>query len=63
MKTEKYLLEHMNSHHIPVKQVENDVGINMEQLVREEKDLKADEFLSLCVYLGIEPEEISDHIM
>lgn len=63
MKTEKYLLEHITSHHIPVEQVENDIGINIEQLVREERDLKADEFLTLCVYLGITPEEISDRII
>lgn len=63
MKTEKYLLDHMMNNHISVKQVECDMGINMEQLVEENRDLKAGEFLALCAYLNIRPEEVRDQIL
>lgn len=63
MKTEKYLLEYTIRHHISLEQIENDTGINIEQRVREKQDLIAGEFLALCSYLGITPEEVSDRIL
>lgn len=63
MKTEKYLLQHIVNNHISLEQIENDTGINIEQMVRRKKDLKAGEFLALCTYLGITPEEVGDQIL
>lgn len=63
MKTEKYLLEHILNNHISLEQIETDTGINIEQMVRKKKDLKAGEFLALCTYLGITPEEVSDRVL
>lgn len=63
MKTEKYLLQHIVNNHISLEQIENDTGINIEQMVRRKKDLRAGEFLALCTYLGITPEEIGDQIL
>lgn len=63
MKTEKYLLQHMLEHHISSQKMEADTGINIEKLVSEKQELMADDFLRLCVYLHVTPEEISDQIL
>ena len=63
MKTEKYLLQHMLKHHLSLEKMEMDTGINIEKFVSEQRELKADEFLRLCVYLNITPEEVSDQII
>lgn len=63
MKAEKYLLDYIVSHHISLEQVENDTGINIEQRVKEKQDLIAGEFLNLCTYLGITPEEVGYRIL
>ena len=58
MKAEKYLLDYMMSRSITMEQVESDTGINMREFSDGKKDLMADEFLQLCVYLGVRPEDI-----
>ena len=63
MKAEKYLLDYVVNHDISITQIEKDIGINIERRVREKKDLIASEFLTLCTYLGITPEEVSDQIL
>lgn len=63
MKAEKYLLEYVREHNMSSKGIEADTGINLEKIVLEEQELMADEFLRLCVYLNITPEEISDQIL
>lgn len=63
MKAEKYLLEYVLQHHMSSKKIEADTGIDIEKIVLEERELMADDFLSLCVYLNITPEEISDQIL
>ncbi len=63
MKAEKYLLEHISNHNISVEQIEKDTGINIENMVRQKKELSAGDFLELCLYLGITPEEVGDQIL
>lgn len=63
MKTEKYLLQHTLRHEVSLEKMEADTGINLEKLVLEQRELKTDEFLRLCVYLNITPEEVSDQII
>lgn len=63
MKAEKYLLEHIMRHDISMEKVEQDTGINVKKVLYEEKELQADDFFSLCVYLGVTPDEISDQIL
>lgn len=63
MKAEKYLLQHVLEHHISSQKVEADTGINIEKLVSEKKELVADEFLRLCIYLQVTPEEVGDQIL
>ncbi|MCM1499997.1 MAG: helix-turn-helix transcriptional regulator [Clostridium sp.] len=58
MKAEKYILDYMMNRSISVEQVECDTGINLRELSNGKKDLMADEFLQLCVYLGVRPEDI-----
>lgn len=63
MKAEKYLLEYVLEHNMSSKRIEADTGIDIEKIVLEEQELMADQFLNLCVYLNITPEEVSDQIL
>jgi len=63
MKAEKYLLQHVLEHQISSQKIEADTGINIEKVVSEKQELMADDFLRLCVYLDVTPEEISDQIL
>lgn len=63
MKAEKYLLDYIVSHHISLERIMNDTGIDIEKRVRLKQDLIAEEFLTLCTYLGIRPEDIGEQIL
>lgn len=63
MKAEKYLYQHIVQHNISIEQIEFDTGIHIKDIVDNQKELMADEFITLCVYLGITPEEVSDQIL
>lgn len=60
MKAERYLMDYMEKHNITREQVKKDVGISLEPIFLNEKELMADEFLQLCIYLNIEPEIIGE---
>ncbi|MBR1864918.1 MAG: hypothetical protein IJ801_00255 [Lachnospiraceae bacterium] len=63
MKVERYLLEYIREHRISARRMEQDTGINLQHFVEEGKELRADEFIELCLYLGITPDEVSDQIL
>lgn len=58
MKAEKFLLDYMLQSDIPVDRVKNDVGIDMEELVNSQRDLMADELIQLCIYLGVDLDDM-----
>lgn len=48
---------YLRENHIPVEQIENDLGIPADKLMHDSgRELDAAEFLELCVYLNIRPE-------
>ena len=56
----EYILQYMKEHHILSSTLSRETGISVEKLVPEYKEaLLADEFLRLCVYLKLSPEEIA----
>lgn len=63
MKAEKYLLQHVLEHNISSEKMEADTGINIEKIVSENRELVADDFATLCAYLNVTPEEVSDQII
>ncbi len=63
MRAEKYLLQHIRQHNISVKQIEKDTGINLETYVQEGRELLSDDFCTICIYLGISADEVSDQIL
>lgn len=63
MKAERYLLEYIQEHAISAKRVEQDTGIDLQRMVEEGKELRADKFIELCLYLGITPDEVSDQVL
>lgn len=59
----EYILQYMKEHHILSSTLSRETGISEEKLVPEYKEaLLADEFLRLCVYLKLSPEEIAERI-
>ena len=63
MKVEQYILQYMKDHDISNEKVKNETGIDILSLLSEKKELLADDFLKLCIYFGITPEEISDQVL
>ena len=63
MRVEQYLLEYIRQHHLSEEQVERDTGTNLQLLIDQGRELVADEFLHICNYLGITPDEVSDQIL
>lgn len=62
-KVTEYILNYMNENNIPSRILSNQTGILEEKLSPNYKEpLLADEFLRLCVYLKLSPEEISRQI-
>ena len=63
MKAEKYLLKHVMQHNISMEQVEKETGIDMQKLKEGHQELMADDFIALCIYLGVNPDEIMEQIV
>ncbi|MCM1157485.1 MAG: hypothetical protein NC300_08010 [Bacteroidales bacterium] len=63
MKAEKYLLKHIAEHNLSLERIKQETGIDLQAQAEEGKELQADDFLRLCVYLGITVEEVSDQIL
>ena len=56
----KQLAEYLKNNQISTKQVAEHTGISEEKLLTDTtKTLNATEFLELCAYLNIQPEEIN----
>lgn len=62
MKAEKYIIKYIREHDISFQRVKQDTGLDLLLLEHGNDNLLADDFLRLCLYLGITPEEISDQI-
>lgn len=53
------LVYYIRDNHIPVERIQADLGIPEDKLqYREGEELTASEFLSLCQYLNIHPEQL-----
>lgn len=63
MKAENYILQYILQHNISLVRIEDDTGINLNNVVCKGKDLLADEFITLCVYLGISPDDIRNKVL
>lgn len=62
MKAEQYLIEYMEQNNISVKQLERDMGLNLEKMLRNEQELNTDEFMTLCMYLGVDADDVMNSI-
>ena len=63
MKVEQYIKKYIEEHDISVEKVKNETGLDLDNIFEKNDNLLADDFLRLCVYLGITPEEIGDQIL
>lgn len=58
-KVTDYMIDYMEKKHISAERLAKELDISTEKLDKEyEEPLLADEFLALCVWLRIRPEEI-----
>ncbi len=58
-----YFLDYFEKNRIDIKEISENTGIKIYKLSKEYKTpLSAEEFLRLCVLLGIKPEEIQKSI-
>lgn len=59
MKVTNRLANYIAQQHISPERVATDTGVALKKLVPEtEETLEAGEFLELCLYLGIRPEDM-----
>ncbi len=63
MKAEQYLIDYMLESNISMNQVEVDMGINLETMIRNKEELRADDFVSLCIYLGVNPDDVMNTVI
>lgn len=63
MKAEKYLFDYMIKSNIPMERVKKDVGIDVQALVSSKTELMADEFIQLCIYLGVNPDDMMNELV
>lgn len=62
MKTERNvsrkIAEYIKTNQITVKQIVQDTGIPKEKLLNKDEPLNATEFLEICSYLNLRPEDM-----
>lgn len=63
MKAEKYLMNYIEQSNISTGQVKADLGIDMDMLMKQQQELLADEFIQLCLYLGVNPDEVMNAVV
>lgn len=56
--TTKLLYEYISRNNISLKQIQKDLNMEIEEMVKENRILSASEFLRICKYLNLPPEDI-----
>jgi hypothetical protein len=60
MYAEKYILEDIERRNLSLDKIKEETGIDVAVLMEEGQELTALDFLNLCIYLRISPEDIRD---
>ncbi len=63
MKAENYLLEYILKSDISTERIKSDIGIDIAERVHSNGELMADEFMQMCIYLGINPDDVMNEIV
>ncbi len=63
MKAERYLLDYILKNGISVERIHREMGLDMELICKEKKELSADDFVHLCIYLEVNPDDIMKSIV
>jgi hypothetical protein len=63
MYAEKYILEDIERRNLSVDKIKEETGIDVTVLMDEGQELTALDFLNLCVYLRISPEDIRESML
>lgn len=58
MKAEQYLLNYIEQSHISKDRVREVIGIDLERIIEEQQDLDADDFIRMCLFLGVNPDDV-----
>jgi hypothetical protein len=62
MYAEKYILEDIERRNISLDKIKEETGIDVTVLMDEGQELNALDFLNLCIYLRISPEDIGNRM-
>jgi DNA-binding Xre family transcriptional regulator len=62
MYAEKYILEDIERRNLSLDKIKEETGIDVAVLMEEGQELTALDFLNLCIYLRISPEDIRDRM-
>lgn len=54
----KRIIKYIKNNNIPVAQIVEDTGISEEKIVNEDMSFNATEFLEICSYLNLRPEDM-----
>ncbi|MFQ9515651.1 MAG: helix-turn-helix domain-containing protein [Eubacterium sp.] len=55
------ITKYIKDNNIPVAQIVYDTGISEEKILNEELAFNATEFLEICSYLNLRPEDIKEY--
>lgn len=63
MYVERYILNYVERCHLSRDKIREDIGIDLEKIDRNQLELTAEEFIKLCMYLQLSPEEITEWML
>lgn len=63
MYAEEYILRHMEKCEISKDKVKEDTGIDFYKIEEKKLELTAGEFIELCMYLSLSPEDIMNWVL
>lgn len=58
MKAEQYLLNYIEQSHISKDWVREVIGVDLEIIIEEQQDMDADDFIRMCLLLGVNPDDV-----
>lgn len=63
MYVEQYILDHVERCNVSRDKIKEDIGIDLEKIEKNQLELTAEEFIQLCMYLRLSPEEITEWML
>lgn len=62
MYAEKYILDYVEKYSVSKNKIKEETGIDLDAVEKHHLELAAGDFLSLCLYLKLSPEDIEEYM-